>query len=567
MGVRESVTVGTALRGRALLAEPRLNKGTAFTAAERDELQLSGLLPPAVETIEQQLDRTLREFNRLHDDLERHVYLRQLQDHNEVLFVRFIRENLNEAMPIVYTPTVGLATQWFSRIYRRSQGLFLSYPDLGQLRQHLDRVDDDIAVVVATDAERILGLGDQGIGGIAIPNGKLALYSALGGIDPALTLPVVLDVGTNNTELLNDPCYLGWRHERITGPAYDSFVEEFVSALKSRFPNVLLQWEDFASHNATRLMLAYRDRIASFNDDIEGTAAVALAAIWAALKGDQRSLRQEQICIVGAGSAGTGIARILAEALKRESVANPRHQITLVDRDGVLHDRRQNLEAHQIDLARPVSSLPPGLTSALPLEELVGGIGATVLVGVSGQANLFTQPVIKAMTEATGRRPVIMPLSNPTSKAEARPDNIIEWSQGRALVATGSPFTPVSYRGKRITISQANNAYIFPGLGLGAIASGAKKITSAMFMAAAEAVFAGAPKTTARDLDDGVLPPLTDVPRLSKRIAASVARTACDIGLAEPMTDKEIFERIEELSWAPDYPNIVGISGEATDVN
>jgi len=539
--------VTTTLRGRALLADPGWNKGTAFSDDERKALGLVGLLPDSVETIDQQLVRTLHEFDRLHDNLERHVYLRALQDHNEVLFYRFVRTNLRATLPIVYTPTVGLATQQFSRIYRRSQGLFLSYRNRDSIDAQFDSIDHDVDVVVVTDGERILGLGDQGVGGIAIPNGKLALYSAFGGIDPTRTLPIILDVGTNNDEHLNNPEYLGWRNRRITGDDYDEFVEQFVVALQRRFPGVLLQWEDFAQQNATRLMQAYRDRILSFNDDIEGTAAVALAAIWSAVAGTDRAIEDQVFCIVGAGSAGTGIARMLVTALSDAGVDAPLERIYLVDREGIIHDERKGLRPHQTDVARRHESVPWSDHNP-ELNEIVATSGATVLVGVSGQPGLFSETVITAMLGATDR-PIVMPMSNPTSRVEATPADILAWTAGQALVATGSPFDDVVLNGVTHHISQSNNVYVFPGLGLGAVAVGASKVTPAMLMVAAKAVFA----SEAGGVEDGVLPPLEDVPSMSRRVAAAVARCARNEGLTAPLTDTEIDALIAKRAWEPDY--------------
>jgi len=544
---RERV-VQTSLRGRALLADQGLNKGTAFTDEERVAFGLVGLLPDSVETIDEQLVRTRNEFNRMHDDLERHVYLRALQDHNEVLFYRFIRSNLRDTLPIVYTPTVGMATQQFSRIYRRSQGLFLSYRNRSSMEAQLAAVDHDVDVVVVTDGERILGLGDQGVGGIAIPNGKLALYSAFGGIDPTKTLPVILDVGTNNIDRLNDPEYLGWRNQRITGQEYDDFVDDFVQSLKRRFPDVLLQWEDFAQHNATRLMQRYRDQILSFNDDIEGTAAVALAAIWSAVAGTDRKIEDQVFCIVGAGSAGTGIARMLVTALLDAGVQKPLEQIYLVDRDGPIHDGRNDLRPHQVDVAHPHAHMV-WADEDPTLDETVRASKATVLVGVSGQFGLFTKDVITALLDATDQ-PIVMPMSNPTSKVEATPADIIRWTDGKALVATGSPFDDVTHNGVTHRISQSNNVYVFPGLGLGAVAVGSSMITPTMLMTAAKAVFAA----EAGGVADGVLPPLDRVPEMSRRVASAVGRCARDEGLTRDLTDAEIDTLIEARAWEPGYP-------------
>lgn len=536
-----------------MLADPGLNKGTAFTDDERSSLDLVGLLPDSVETIDQQLVRTRNEFDRMHDDLERHVYLRALQDHNETLFYAFLRANLADTMPIVYTPTVGLATQQFSRIYRRSQGLFLSYRNRETLREQLAAVDHDVDVVVVTDGERILGLGDQGVGGIAIPNGKLALYSAFGGIDPTKTLPIVLDVGTNNAERLADDQYLGSRHERIVGEEYESFVDEFVAALAERFPGVLLQWEDFAQQNATRLMQRHRDRILSFNDDIEGTAAVALAAIWSAIAGTDRSIADQQFCIVGAGSAGTGIARMIIEALEAEGVANPLEHIWLVDRNGLLLDDRDGLRPHQVGLAHPSAGLDwPNEQQSL--DSIVRRSKATVLIGVSGQPDLFTEAAVTALLDNTDR-PVVMPMSNPTSRIEAHPADIVKWTDGAAIIATGSPFEPIDHDGTAHYISQANNVYVFPGLGLGVVAVGAHSVTPKLLMTAAKAVFAA----ERGGIADGVLPPLESVPEVSIRIAQAVARQARDDELTKPMTDDEIDAAITDRMWHPTYPDVAAI--------
>ncbi len=541
-----------------MLADPGLNKGTAFTHAERTMFGLVGLLPDSVETLDQQLVRTHAEFDRLHDDLERHVYMRALQDYNEILFYRFVREHLRATLPIIYTPTVGLATQQFSRIYRRSQGLFLSYRNRDSLDAQFAAIDHDVDVVVVTDGERILGLGDQGVGGIAIPNGKLALYSAFGGIDPTRTLPIVLDVGTNNAKHLADSEYLGWRNERITGQDYDDFVEEFVQALQRRFPSVLLQWEDFAQHNATRLMHRYRGRLLSFNDDIEGTAAVALAAIWSAVAGTERSIADQVFCIVGAGSAGTGIARILVTALIDAGVDDPLARIYLVDRNGVIHDGRTDLKPHQVDVAHPHAHLSPSMLATgddrPALDDVVATSGATVLVGVSGQPGLFTESVIKAMLSATDR-PIVLPMSNPTSKVEAVPADIITWTDGTALIATGSPFEPVVHNGVTHHISQSNNVYVFPGLGLGAVAVGASMITPAMLMTAAKSVFTA----EAGGVADGVLPPLDVVPAMSRQVAAAVARCARDEGLTAELTDDEIENLIDATAWEPHYAELAAV--------
>ena len=548
-----TVVVQTTERGIHLLDDPRLNKGTAFTDEERVSLGLEGLLPDAVEGIADQLTRTRAEFDRLHDDLERHVFLRALQDHNETLFYAFVSANLLDTLPIVYTPTVGVATQQFSRIFRRARGLFLSYRNRERMREQIAQIDRDISVIVVTDGERILGLGDQGVGGMGIPNGKLSLYSAFGGIDPATTLPVILDVGTNNPDLLADEWYLGLRENRITGSEYDEFVEEFVSAISERFPNVLLQWEDFAQQNATPLLARYRDRILSFNDDIQGTAAVALAAIWAGVRNSGSTMSEQRFVIVGAGSAGSGIGSMIRNALVEEGVEEPLEQLYLLDRTGVIHDARDDLLPHQVDLAHPVGHLESwnGTNPEVSLEEVIKGSGATVLLGVSGQPGIFTSEAVSAMTANT-HAPIVMPMSNPTSRAEATPSNVIKWTDGAAIVATGSPFDPVTYNGVDHEISQANNVYVFPGVGLAVVAVRATKVSDAMLMAAAKAV--GNPD--GGGAGSAVLPNLTEVPEVSTRIARAVARAARDEDLCEPLTDEQIDAAIDQTRWYPEYPII-----------
>ena len=547
--------VKTTLRGRELLGESRLNKGTAFDADERRSLGLEGLLPQQVEDIGEQLVRTRAEFDRLHNDLERHVYLRALQDANEVLFYRFMQENLIDSLPIVYTPTVGLASQQFSRIFRRPRGLFLTYPNRDRMEEQINAIDIDADVIVVTDGERILGLGDQGAGGMAIPVGKLSLYSAFGGIDPSATLPIMLDVGTNNEERLANPEYLGWRHERLDDSDYLPFVEQFVTAVDKRFPGVLLQWEDFAQRNATRLLQTYRDRLLTFNDDIQGTAAVALAAIWSAVRSKDSALADQKFCIAGAGSAGTGIAAMIRDALVAEGVEDPLRHLFLLDSKGLIHDRRTNLKPHQVDLAHPFEDVADWASSDAgdDLARVVEQSGATVLIGVSGQPGTFTQPIVTSMLAAT-ERPIVMPLSNPTSRAEAVPADILAWTNGAAIVATGSPFDDVEHNGVTHHISQSNNVYVFPGLGLGAIAVGATAVSDRMLMTAAETV---SKTSIGTKPESGILPDLETVSELSSKIAASVGAAAVDEGLAPEMTEDEIEARIAAYRWSPEYPKIV----------
>jgi len=530
--------------GVALLNDPTINKGTAFTEAERSAFGLHGLLPPRIETIEDQLARIRAKYDVLHDDLERHIFLRSLQDTNEVLYYAFLERHLTELLPIVYTPTVGQACQEFSQIYRRPHGLFLAYPDRHRLDELLGSVDRDVSVVVITDGQRILGLGDQGVGGMGIPIGKLSLYSAVGGIAPADTLPILVDVGTDNPDLLADPLYLGWRNERIVGQDYDDFIEQIVTALQHRFPGVLVQWEDFASDNAAPLLERYRDRMLSFNDDIQGTAAVALAAVLAGLGAGDLAIGDRPILIVGAGSAGTGIAGMLS------TVGSGANQIYLTDANGLLTDDRSDLEDYQRPFATP---RPPSVPADADLATIVGGLQPAVLIGVSGQPGLFTREIVTTMASAVDQ-PVIMPLSNPTSRAEATPSDILAWTGGRALVATGSPFEPVLVDGEPFQISQANNVYVFPGLGLGVLVAGATRVTDAMLAAAAAAVADDSPCAT--EPASGLLPDLGDIHATSRRIAVAVALAAAADDVAPPLTRDQAEQRVLDRWWEPRYPSV-----------
>src|SRR5229473_12519 len=428
-------------RGQMLLETPSLNKGTAFTYEERQALGLDGLLPPVVETTEEQSVRAYKAYLRKHDDLERHIYLRQLQDTNEVLFYRLLLDHIEEMLPIVYTPVVAEACQEFSHIYRRPRGLILSYPHRDNLRKLLqNRPNKNVRVIVVTDGERVLGIGDQGVGGLGIPIGKLSLYTLIGGVPPEQTLPVILDVGTNNQERLNDPEYLGWRHERITGDAYDDFVDRFVQAVKQELPDTLLQWEDFARAHARPILDRYRDQLVTFNDDIQGTAAVAVGAILSAVRVSGRQLRDQHIVMLGAGSAGTGVADFLRAALVAEglSEAEARSRVWLIDIDGLLHSQRSDLTAEQriyAQLAERVANFPRTLASGhIGLGDVVKQINATILIGLSTVSGAFSEPIVREMARKC-ERPIILPLSNPTSKSEAVPEDLLRWTEGRALIA------------------------------------------------------------------------------------------------------------------------------------
>ncbi|SHE71378.1 NAD-dependent malic enzyme [Microbulbifer donghaiensis] len=537
--------------GPSLLEMPLLNKGSAFTLKERIEFNLVGLLPNNVESIEEQTRRAYQQYEQCRTDLERHVYLRAIQDDNETLFFHLIEQHIEEILPIIYTPTVGAACEEFSNIYRNHRGLFVSYPDRAYMDDILrSATKENVKVIVVTDGERILGLGDQGIGGMGIPIGKLSLYTACGGISPANTLPVMLDVGTNNRTLLNDPMYMGWRHERISQEEYDEFVAEFIAAVKRRWPKVLVQFEDFAQTNAMPLLTRYRDEICCFNDDIQGTAAVALGTILAACKARNESLRDQRVLVVGAGSAGCGIAEQIVMAMVNDGLsdADARRHLFMFDRYGLITSDMKNLLDFQARLAQDPAKLKG--VADWGLQQLIEKVKPTILIGVSGQGGLFTQPVIEALHEGC-KRPLVMPLSNPTSRAEATPEEILTWTNGEALVATGSPFEPVELGGKRYPIAQCNNVYIFPGIGLGVIAAAATRVTDNMLMAASNALAEQAPVVKAGK--GAMLPLLAEIRDVSKHIAMAVGRQAQEDGVA-PVVDEEKLERaIERNFWTPNY--------------
>jgi malate dehydrogenase (oxaloacetate-decarboxylating) len=540
-----------------LLNRQGLNKGTAFTEEERSKLGLHGLLPPHIESIEEQVVRAYGAYKRKDDDLERHIYLRALQDTNEVLFYRLLLDHIEEMTPMVYTPVVALACQQFSQIYRRPRGLFISYPLRDSIPALLrSRPNREVDVIVVTDGERILGIGDQGVGGLGIPIGKLSLYTLIGGIRPERTLPIVLDVGTNNAERLNDPEYLGWRHERITGQEYFDFVDQFVQAVKQELPGTCLQWEDFATPHARPILQRYRDELLTFNDDIQGTAAVALGAILGAVKVTGKSLQDQQIVMFGAGSAGIGVADGLREAMKGEGLSEQeaRSHFWVIDREGLLHSGRKDLTPEQSVYAQPedrVSGWSRNSDGHIELVDVIARLEATILIGLSTVGGAFTEPIVREMARKVPR-PIIFPLSNPTSKSEAKADDLIRWTDGRALVATGSPFPPVSYGGRTIPIAQCNNVYIFPAMGLGVVASGARRVTDAMMLAAARALAGNSPAL--KDSSASLLPPLTDIRRVAAQIAIAVGIEAQKDGLAPKMPENELRQRVITTQWTPAYP-------------
>ncbi|EGY29711.1 Malic enzyme [Candidatus Regiella insecticola 5.15] len=541
--------------GSILLEFSLLNKGSAFTEDERSHFNLHGLLPKEVETIEAQTQRAYQQYQALNNDNDKHIYLRSIQDTNETLFYRLLDTHLSEMMPIIYTPTVGEACKNFSAIYRRARGLFISYPN----RVHIDDMlqnatKQNVKVIVVTDGERILGLGDQGIGGMGIPIGKLSLYTACAGISPAYTLPVVLDVGTNNEKLQSDPLYMGWKHRRIADDKYDAFVDLFIQAIKRRWPNVLLQFEDFAQKNATRLLNRYRDELCCFNDDIQGTAAVTLGSLIAASRAAGCQLRDQTVAILGAGSAGCGIAEQIIAQMMSEGLSEveARDRIFMVDRSGLMTDKSSHLLDFQSKLQQSSDKLQSwGLpVDKISLLDVIRHAKPTVLIGVSGQPGLFDEKLIRAMCHDC-KRPIIMPLSNPTSKVEALPEDIITWTEGSAIVATGSPFPPVSYKGQLYPIAQCNNSYIFPGIGLGVLASNARKITDGMLMAASLALADFSP--LAVDGKGALLPDIDDIQKVSKEIAMQVGKKAQAEGVATMVSDQALAESIKSNYWRPQY--------------
>ena len=544
------------LMGHQLLDEPLLNKGSGFSEAERRELGLLGLLPLHCSTIEEQLARVYENYRLKENDVERYIFLTALQDRNEILFYRLLNEHITEMMPIIYTPTVGEACRKYSHWFRRPRGLYISYPYRHEISTLLDNAPvEAVDVIVVTDGERILGLGDLGVGGMGIPVGKLSLYTLCAGIHPRTTLPILLDVGTDNEALLKDPLYLGWRHERVRGQAYEDFIEAFVEAVEQKFPSVLLQWEDFSKHNAPRLLERYRDRLCTFNDDIQGTGAVTAAGLLAATRIIGTSLSDQPIVILGAGSSAIGISDQLVAAMATEGVPTiaARKKVWLVDSQGLVHDGRSNLDQFKQKYAQPIACTQSWQLrdrSKISFAEVVKNVHPTILVGTSAQPGAFTEEIIRDMA-THAERPLIFPLSNPTSKSEATPADLIAWTDGRAIVATGSPFEAVNYNGRTIEIGQCNNSFIFPGVGLGVIASRARRVTNAMFTAAAKVLSEFSPAD--QSADAALYPRLENVREISRAVALSVGIEAQRSGLAEAASLDVLKNRIKTKMWKPHY--------------
>jgi malic enzyme len=540
------------LRGPALLADRLLNKDTAFSDAERDAFGLRGLLPPRVLGIEQQVRLELEHVRRKSDDLERYIGLAALQDRNETLFHRLLRDNLEELIPVVYTPTVGRACQEFSHIFRRPRGLWLTPADLDRMPRLLrDASPGDVRLIVVTDNERILGLGDQGAGGMGIPVGKLAIYTAAAGIHPASTLPVSLDVGTDHPGLLADPLYVGHSAPRLRGASYEEFVERFVDAVIAAFPRALLQWEDFKGPNALRLLARYRHRLASFNDDIQGTGATVLAGALAASRLLELPVGRLRFLVVGAGAAGIGIARMLRYALAEAGTAS-QDAIAMIDREGIIHAGR-SLSGEKAEFALAPAAVPAELIAAGGRVELAAAIAAWrphVLIGTTAVQGRFDEPTIRELARVT-QRPVVMALSNPITACEVTPADVFAWSEGRAVVATGSPFDPVVVGGRQRLVGQGNNAFVFPGLGLGAMVAEAREVTDGMLLAAAGALAAS---VSAERLAGGVLyPPIAELPALARTIACAVVREARDSGFGRFVPDDQVAAVVDAAMWDPEY--------------
>jgi len=547
--------IEVSLAGFNLINSPRLNKGTAFSDRERDLFDLHGLLPPHVGSLDEQIERRMEALHAQPSAFNQYSFLRDLQDANETLFYALVLRNVEEMLPLVYTPTVGEGCQRFSEIWRKPRGLFLSYPNRDRIETILShRRYNDIKCIVVSDGERILGLGDQGAGGMGIPIGKMALYTALGGIHPETCLPILLDVGTDNERLLKNPLYLGWRHNRVRGDEYDAFVDTFVQSVKKRWPHVLLQWEDFAGANAERLLERYRDQLCTFNDDIQGTAAIAAATLVSAINVTGVPLEQQRIVVFGFGSAGIGISNLLKQFMQDKGLTEEeaRSRFYAVGRYGLITERGKNVHPPQLPYARKDEEVQSWTRTngEITLLDVVRNAKPTVLIGVSAQPGVFTEPVVREMAKHTSR-PIIFPLSNPTSQSEAAPQDLMNWTDGRALIGTGSPFEPVHVGGKRIRVAQTNNSYIFPGLALGILASKARFVTDTMVKAAATELIRHLPTQT--DKEANLLPPISEARELGRKIGLAVGKQAIEDGQAQ-IAGEDVLEReLQKNIWEPVY--------------
>jgi malate dehydrogenase (oxaloacetate-decarboxylating) len=543
-------------KGRALLLNPFTNKGTAFTRREREELDLAGLVPPAVCDIHHQLQRTYENFKAKPTALEKFVFLTSLQDRNETLFYRLVLEHIDEMMPIVYTPVVGEACQRYSHIYRRGRGLYIAYEDRDRIEHMLRNAGiSHPSVIVVTDGERILGLGDQGAGGMGIPIGKLCLYTLCAGVSPYSTLPITLDVGTDNEERLGDPLYLGVRHKRVRGEQYQAFIDAFVAAVHAVFPHVVLQWEDFLKENALFQLARFRERHCTFNDDVQGTAAVVLAGLYGALRITGQKMRDQRVVFAGAGASAQGISELLVSALIEDglSIDEAVRRVWTTDSHGLVSWTRPNLEKYKATYARLAEEVA-GYTckdrSRITLLETVENAKPTILIGVSATPGVFDEAVVRAMARSCAR-PIVLPLSNPTSKSEATPEDVLRWSEGRAIVATGSPFDPVTVDGKRHRIGQCNNSFVFPGVGLGLTVSGARRVSNGMFLEAAKALAA---TVKPEDLEEcAVYPQLSRIRECSFAVACATIRRAVSEGNADPEILEHLERTVERAMWYPEY--------------
>jgi malate dehydrogenase (oxaloacetate-decarboxylating) len=550
-----TATRQVSLSGFNLINSPRLNKGTAFTDHERDIFHLHGLLPPHIGTLDEQLERRLQGLDEQLTPFNKYAFLRDMQDTNETLFYALLVRNVEKMLPLVYTPTVGEGCQRFSEIWRKPRGLFLSYPNKDRIAQILShRRYDEIKCIVVSDGERILGLGDQGAGGMGIPIGKMALYTALGGIHPEHCLPILLDVGTDNEERLKTPIYVGWRHHRVRGQDYDDFVDVFVSSVKKRWPHILLQWEDFAGSNAARFLERYRNQLCTFNDDIQGTAAIAATTLISAINVTGVPLEQQKIVVVGFGSAGLGITNLLAQFVQDKGVSaeEARARFYAIDRYGLITENGKDVRPEQRPYARKEQEVQGWSRSngEVTLLDVVRNAKPSVLIGVSGQTGAFTPDAVREMAKHTAR-PVIFPLSNPTSRSEATPQDLMDWTEGRALIGTGSPFEPVNLNGKKVKIAQTNNSYIFPGLALGIIASKARYVTDTMVKAAATELIRHLP--TQKDKEGSLLPPISEARNIGRVIAQAVGRQAIQDGQAQVADEDALSRELEANIWEPVY--------------